>query len=188
MLWSATTKMQNTRPSASSSLSYFPLESKFPLGVTTSYIVVVHGLLLPDWIQNQLLEWIHLLLTKVVEIAFPTNFVNTLLFWQNPNIFTSFSPQIFLTIFFVKSKLSAAKKYKTTTFSRVFHPKKNLNFLWNQSWIFGQKMKISNRVNNLSKLVAGGGIGIQRESLVFGCTERKIGFLGHRSGLSRCDS
>ena len=36
-------------------------------------------------------------------------------------IFTSFSPQFFLTIFLVKSKLSTAKKSKTTTFSRVFH-------------------------------------------------------------------
>ena len=45
-------------------------------------------------------------------------------FWQSPNIFTSFSPKIVLTIFLVKSKLSTAKKSKTTTFSRVFHPKK----------------------------------------------------------------
>ena len=36
---------------------------------------------------------------------------------------------IFLTIFLVKSKLSTAKKSKTTTFSRVFHPKKIDNFL-----------------------------------------------------------
>ena len=90
--------------------------------------------------------------------------------------FTSFLPKFFLTIFLVKSKLSTAKKSKTTTFSRVFHP----NFFWqffswnqscqqlkspkqqhfrefftpknwqlfsgNQSWIFGQKMKISNSV------------------------------------------
>ena len=38
---------------------------------------------------------------------------------------TSFSPKFFLTIFLVKSKLSTAKKPKTTTFSRVFHPKKS---------------------------------------------------------------
>ena len=63
------------------------------------------------------------------------------------NIFTSFSPQIFPTIFLVKSKLSTAKKSKTTTFSRVFLPKKKSTiFLGNQSWIFGQKMKISNSV------------------------------------------
>ena len=42
---------------------------------------------------------------------------------QNPNIFTSFSTKFFLTIFLVKSRLSTAKKSKTTTFSRVFHPK-----------------------------------------------------------------
>ena len=42
--------------------------------------------------------------------------------------FTSFSPKFFLTIFLVKSKLSTAKKSKTTTFSRVFHPKKIDNF------------------------------------------------------------
>ena len=39
-----------------------------------------------------------------------------------------FSPQIFLTIFLVKSKLSTAKKSKTAAFSRVFHPKPFDNF------------------------------------------------------------
>ena len=34
-----------------------------------------------------------------------------------------FHPKFFLTIFLVKSKMSIAKKPKTTTFSRVFHPK-----------------------------------------------------------------
>ena len=47
--------------------------------------------------------------------------------------FTSFSPQIFLTIFLVKSKLSTVKKSKTTTFSRVFLPKKSTIFSGNQS-------------------------------------------------------
>ena len=46
----------------------------------------------------------------------------------------------------MKLKLSTAKKSKTATFSRVFHPKKSTIFLGNQSWIFGQKMKISNSV------------------------------------------
>ena len=55
-------------------------------------------------------------------------FVQKFNFDKKPNIFTSFSPQIFLTIFLVKSKLSTAKKSKTTTFSRVFHPKKNRQF------------------------------------------------------------
>ena len=37
-------------------------------------------------------------------------------------------------IFLVKSKLTTAKKSKTTTFSRVFHPNKNRQlFSWNQS-------------------------------------------------------
>ena len=48
---------------------------------------------------------------------------------QIPNIFTSFSRNFFLTIFLVNSKLWTAKKSKTTTFSRVFHPKKIHNFL-----------------------------------------------------------
>ena len=65
---------------------------------------------------------------------------------QIPNIFTSFSPKFFLTIFLVKSKLSTAKKSKTTTFSLVFHPEKSTIFSENQSWIFGQKMKIWNSV------------------------------------------
>ena len=37
--------------------------------------------------------------------------------------FHEFFTKIFLTIFLVKSKLSRAKMAKTTTFSRVFHPK-----------------------------------------------------------------
>ena len=78
-----------------------------------------------------------------------SNFCPKIQFWQNPNIFTSFSSKFFLTIFLVKSKLSTAKKSKTTTFSRVFHPKKSTIFSGNQSWIFGQKMKISNSVRRL---------------------------------------
>ena len=61
-----------------------------------------------------------------------------------PQHFHEFFNQIFLTIFLVKSKLSTANKSKTTTFSRGFHPKKSTIFSENQSWIFGQKMKISN--------------------------------------------
>ena len=71
-----------------------------------------------------------------------SNFCPKIQFWQNPNIFTSFSPKYFLTIFLVKSKFSTAKKSKTTTFSQVFHPKKSIIFSGNQSWIFRQKMKI----------------------------------------------
>ena len=73
-----------------------------------------------------------------------SNFYPKFQFWQNSNILTSFSLKLFFDNFLVKSKLSTAKKSKTTTF---FHS----NFLStlfsaNQSWIFGQKMKISNSV------------------------------------------
>ena len=57
-----------------------------------------------------------------------TNFCPKIQFWQNYNIFTSFSPNFFLTIFLVKWKLSTAKKSKTPTFSRVFHPKTTRQF------------------------------------------------------------
>ena len=61
--------------------------------------------------------------------------------WQYPNIFTSFSPKFFWAIFLVKSKLSTAKQSKTTTISRVCHPKKSTIFSRNQSLIFGQKWR-----------------------------------------------
>ena len=78
-----------------------------------------------------------------------SNFCPNIQFWQNPNIFTNFSPKFFLTIFFVKSKLSTAKKSKTTTFSRVFHPKKIRQFSRDiKVEIFGEKMKIWNSVKN----------------------------------------
>ena len=66
-------------------------------------------------------------------------------FEKTPTFLRVFT-QIFLTIYLVKSKLSTAKESQTTTFSRVFHPKKSTIFPGNQSWIFGQKMKISNSV------------------------------------------
>ena len=43
------------------------------------------------------------------------------------NILTSFSTKFFLAIFLVKSKLSTAKKSKTTTFSRFFQPPKKID-------------------------------------------------------------
>ena len=39
-----------------------------------------------------------------------SNFCPKIQFWHNTNIFTSFSPKFFLTLFLVKSKLSTAKK------------------------------------------------------------------------------
>ena len=56
-------------------------------------------------------------------------FVQKLHFDKTPTFSRVFHPNIFLTIFLVKSKLSTAKKSKTRTFSRVFHPKKIDNFL-----------------------------------------------------------
>ena len=50
-------------------------------------------------------------------------------FWQNSNVFTSFSLNFFLTIFPVKSKLSTAKKSKITTFHEFFTQKKSTLFL-----------------------------------------------------------
>ena len=44
---------------------------------------------------------------------------------------------------------------KTPTFSRVFLPKKSTIFSGNQSWIFGQKMKISNSVKIYNELKIG---------------------------------
>ena len=54
-------------------------------------------------------------------------FVQKFNFDKAPTFARDFHP-IFLTIFLVKSKLSTAKKSKTTAFSRVFHPKID-NFL-----------------------------------------------------------
>ena len=56
---------------------------------------------------------------------------------------SNFCPKI---QFLGKSKLSTTKKCKSSTFSRVFHPKKSKIFSGNKGWIFGQKMKISNSV------------------------------------------
>ena len=75
-----------------------------------------------------------------------SNFCPEIQLWQNPNIFMSFST-LFSTIFLVKSKRSTAKKSKTTT------PKKSTIFSGNQSWIFGQKMKISNSVSTKLKSI-----------------------------------
>ena len=61
-----------------------------------------------------------------------SNFCPKIQFWQNPNIFTSFSSKFFWTIFLVKSKLSIAKKSKITSFSTPkidnFLGKSKLNF------------------------------------------------------------
>ena len=58
----------------------------------------------------------------------------------NPNIFTSFSPNYFLTIFLVKSKLSTAKMSKNHNIFTSFSPKKNRQFF--------REIKVVNVVNN----------------------------------------
>ena len=81
-----------------------------------------------------------------------------------------FHPKFFFTIFLVKSKLSTAKKSKTTTFSRVFHPQKSAIFSGNQSWIFDQKMKISNSVIPLGNIQANfGGIKVGKSVSTCSC-------------------
>ena len=115
-----------------------------------SFIVCGENLIELLKLSNIKLLW-SLTEEKNIHISFYENtlfeksiFCPKIQFWQNPNIFTSFSPKFFLTIFLVKSKLSTAKKSKTATFSRIFHPKKNQQFFsGNQSWIFGQKRKIT---------------------------------------------
>ena len=47
---------------------------------------------------------------------------------QNRVVFTNFYNQIFFAFFLVKSKLLAAKKYKTALLSRIFHQFHQLQF------------------------------------------------------------
>ena len=65
---------------------------------------------------------------------------------QIPNILTSFSPNFFLTIFLVKSKLSTAKKSQTAAFFMSFHLKQfgksKLNF-WTKNEDFEQCVRLT---------------------------------------------
>ena len=73
--------------------------------------------------------------TKPSDGKFPFHTIRTVKFLSKTSILTKlqhfheFFTPIFLTIFLVKSKLSTTKKSKTTTFSRIFHPKKSTIFL-----------------------------------------------------------
>ena len=62
----------------------------------------------------------------------PPHTIRKVNFLYKISISRVFHPNLFFTIFLVKSKLSIATKSKTTTFSRVFHPRKNRQFF---SWI-----------------------------------------------------
>ena len=84
----------------------------------------------PNFFRKNIYEIFHyILFTLFTKFNFDTK----------TNIFTNFSPNIFLTIFLVKSKLSTAKKSKTTTFSRVFHPKNRQFYREIKVEFFGQK-------------------------------------------------
>ena len=70
--------------------------------------------------------------------SYVTRFCPKIQFWQNPNIFMSFSP-LFSTFFFSWNQSCQ-------------HPK-NRQFSQEISWIFGQKMKISNSVSTKLKSI-----------------------------------
>ena len=56
-------------------------------------------------------------------------FLSKISILTNPNIFTSFSPKIFLTIFLVKSKLSTAQTVQNHNIFTRFSPSKTDTFL-----------------------------------------------------------
>ena len=86
------------------------------------------------------------------------------------NIFTSFSSQFSLTIFLVKSKFLTAEKSKTTTISRVFHPKKSTILSGNQSWIFFiLHVKLSQVLEDYLSIFGRSG---QVSTLISSCLER----------------
>jgi len=64
---------------------------------------------------------------------------------KNPNIFTSFLPNFFWQFFSWNQSCQQLKSPKPLHFHE-FSPKKLAIFSGDQSWIFGQKMKISNSV------------------------------------------
>ena len=96
----------------------------------------------------------HLLYHTIRKVKFLSknfNFDKTLQFFSanqscqqlnsaNPKHFHEFSPKIFLTIFFVNSKLSTAKKVQNRSVFTSFHPKTIRQFFsGNQSWNFWTK-------------------------------------------------
>ena len=58
-----------------------------------------------------------------------SNFCPKIQFWQNPNIFTSFSPKLFLTIFSWNQSCQQLKSLKPQHFHEFFTKKKIDNFL-----------------------------------------------------------
>ena len=85
-------------------------------------------------------------LTTLCTLFEKSNFCPKIQFWQNPNIFTSFSPKFFWQFFSWNQSCQQLKSPKPQHF-REFSPKTIRQFFsGNQSWISGQKMKISNSV------------------------------------------
>ena len=74
-----------------------------------------------------------------------SNFCPKIQFWQNSNFFTSFSPKFFFNNFSREIIVVHSQKAQNhNIFTGFSTQKKSTIFLGNQSWIFGQKMKISN--------------------------------------------
>ena len=65
---------------------------------------------------------------------------------QNRNIFTNFLGENFWQLFSRNQSCQQLKSPWPQHFHEFFTPKKSTIFSRNQSWIFGQKMKISNSV------------------------------------------
>ena len=84
--------------------------------------------------ENENFRWtvVYLLIHSSLVVAHYSKsqiFVQKFNFYKSPNIFTSFSPNFFWQFFSWNQRCQQLKKPKTTTFSRVFHPKKFDNFL-----------------------------------------------------------
>ena len=76
-------------------------------------------------------------------------FVQKFNFDKTPNIFTSFSPKFFWQFFSWNQSCQQLESPKPQHFRDFFTQKKSTIISGNQSWIFGQKMKISNSVDEL---------------------------------------
>ena len=65
---------------------------------------------------------------------------------KSPTFSRVFHPKYFWQFFSWNQSCQQLKSPKPQHFHEFFTPKKSTNFSGNQSWIFGQKMKISNSV------------------------------------------
>ena len=74
-----------------------------------------------------------------------SNFCPKIQFWPN----RVFHPNFFWQFFSWNQSCQQLKSPKPQHFHEFFIPKKSTIFSGNQSWIFGQKMKVSNSVNHM---------------------------------------